>query len=400
MLKKIIIIPFLLVLGLLVSTSCEKNFYKLINPQKELEEEPEVVMHIDKFVHPGILHNSADLSRIKDIVVNKKAPGIDSYQKLAAQAGASASYVMRGPFERIARDGEDASTKTAFEQDFNAAYYNALMWNITGKEEHALKSIEIINAYSNKLKAITGTNDNALLAGLSGFPLVNAAEIMRYTYSKWPATEVTKCEQMLRNVFVKELEAFFARPASTNGNWGAAATKTMLGLGVFLNDLDLFNNAVKFFYTGRDNGSLPNYIINPEGQCQESGRDQPHSMLGIGCLAESCEIGFKQGLDMYAAFKNRLLAGFEYTAAYNLGNTVSYVQWKDVTGKYGNWTTISTIGRGEIRPIFELGYNAYVVRKKLDMPFTKQLLDRFRPEGASPYNDNPGFGTLLFYSGQ
>jgi len=351
------------------------------------------------FVHPGILHNTDDLERIKQIVATQKQPGIGSYLLLKALPTASANYAMKGPFEKIARDGVDGSTKSAFEQDFNAAYYNALMWSITGEEAHAQKAIAIINAYSNKLKAITGSNDNDLLAGLSAFPLANAAEIMRYSYTKWTPAEIAQCEQMLRNVFVKQLMHFFTKPAYTNGNWGAAAIKSMMALGIFLNDHALFDNAVTFFYNGVDNGALNNYIVTKEGQCQESGRDQQHTMLGIGCLAEACEVGFKQGLDMYSAFDNKLLKGFEYTASYNLGNTVPYVQWKDITGKYSQWTIISTMGRGAFRPVFELAYNAYAIRKKIPMPYTKQVLEKARPEGPAPYNDNAGLGTLLFYSG-
>ncbi|RZF57456.1 alginate lyase family protein [Sphingobacterium corticibacterium] len=388
-----------LLASVLFLSSCGKDKYKLVNPQEDVQIGVPVD-EVEEFVHPGILHDVDDLNRIKQVVAEEKQPGMGSYLLLKAQAAASSTYNVRGPFERIARDGAEGNTKNAFEQDFNAAYYNALMWVITEDEAHAKKAIEIINAYSSTLKEITGTNDNALLAGLSGFHIVNAAEIMRYTYDEWDATDIEKCEEMLRNVFVKELTAFFAREASTNGNWGAAATKTMMALGVFLDDTAIFNNAVRFYYTGNDNGTLRNYIVTEEGQAQESGRDQPHTMLGIGCLAESCEIGQKQGLDMYASLNNRLLAGFEYTAAYNLGHSVPYIQWTDITGKYSNWETISAIGRGEFRPVFEIAYNAYVVRKNLSMPFTEQVLDRIGPEGASPYNDNVGFGTLLFYSGE
>lgn len=353
---------------------------------------------ISKFQHPGILHNSDDFKRIKQIVQTNKQPGSGSYEILKAQATASANYQMKGAFDTIARDGVFAYTKSAFEKDFNAAYQNAIMWVITSNEAHAKKSVEIINAYSSKLKAIAGSNDNALTASLGGFILVNAAEIMRYTYPAWKKAEIERSEQMFRNVFVDELNRFFGQKAFSNGNWGAASLKAMMGMGVYLNDTSVFNRAVEFYYSnGIDNGSIANYV-NETGQCQESGRDQPHVMLGLGCLAEACEVGFKQGLDMYAALDNRLLKGYEYTAKYNLGEDVPFIQWKDMTGKYSNWPVISTKGRGQFRAVFEIAYNAFAVRKKLPMPYTLQVLQKIRPEGIPFTSDNPGFGSLLFYS--
>ena len=103
---------------------------------------------------------------------------------------------------------------------------------------------------------------------------------------------------------------------------------------------------------------------------------------------------------MYGALDNRLLAGFEYSAKYNLGNTVPYVKWTDVTGKYSSWEVISDIDRGKLRPVFEIAYNAYVRRKKLLMPWTEKIIEKNGPEGMPVSCDNPGFGTLLFYTGE
>jgi len=119
-------------------------------------------------------------------------------------------------------------------------------------------------------------------------------------------------------------------------------------------------------------------------------------MFGIGSLAEACEIGYHQNIDMYGALENRLLKGYEYTAKYNIGLGVPFVQWTDVTGKYSNWTQISDSKRGEFRSVFEIAYNAYVVRKELKMPYTEIILNSIRPEGKPFGIDNPGFGSLLF----
>jgi hypothetical protein len=352
-----------------------------------------------RFIHPGILHNENDLKRIKYYVKDNIHPPIDSYDILKAISTASSDYKMQGPFPYIARDGVYSHTKAPVENDVNAAYRNALMWVITNEERHAKKALEIINGYAYTLKYVTGWNDNALTASLDGFILVNAAEIMRYTYNKWNQKDIEQCEDMFRVAFCNSLlDSFFNRPAYTNGNWGAASTKAMMGFGIFLNDKDIYQKGVDLYYsTNKDNGSIYNYIINNTGQCQESGRDQQHAQLGIGCLAEACAVGFHQGLDMYGAMDNRLLKGYEYTAKYNLGYEVPFVQWKDVTGKYSDWKMISSKARGTFRPVFEIAYNHYVKIKGLEMPWTKKVLEKIRPEGVPPYADHPGFGTLLFY---
>ena len=72
-----------------------------------------------------------------------------------------------------------------------------------------------------------------------------------------------------------------------------------------------------------------------------------------------------------------------------------FITWKDITGKYSNWTNISNISRGRFIPVYEMVYNHYVRIKGLAMPYTKQVIDKIRPEGYD--RDQPAFGTLLFY---
>lgn len=94
------------------------------------------------------------------------------------------------------------------------------------------------------------------------------------------------------------------------------------------------------------------------------------------------------------------MKGYEYTSKANLGYQVPFFTWKDLTGKYSNWTSLSDVARGKWRAVFEIAYNHYVGRCHLEMPFTSQALSRYiRPEGAGFKCDDPGFGTFLFYQG-
>jgi hypothetical protein len=174
--------------------------------------------------------------------------------------------------------------------------------------------------------------------------------------------------------------------------------KEIMAIGVFCDDHALFDKAVDFYYKGPGNGSLPHYIINENGQGQESGRDQGHSQLGIGHLSEMCEIGWSQGMDMYGALNNRLLKGFEYTAKYNLGEDVPFEPYTDISGRFPA-SKVSANGRGNIRSIYEMVLNHYENRVGLpaeQYKYTKMAADKLRPESAGFNADNPGFGTLLF----
>lgn len=355
------------------------------------------------FVHPGILHSAEALKRIFHLVQTEVYPSMGSLGKLKSEPEASSRYGMQGPFRFISRGGEYGYTKASCEDDFNAAYYNALMWTITKDRRHADKAMAIIRAYAETLEKIFPV-DAPLCAGLQGFILVNATEIMRYTYMQeehengWTYEDTERTETMFRNVFLPVLSEFYQTKPYSNGNWGIAVTKAQIGISVFLNDIGLYNDAIDFLYHGKDNGSLPNYIAET-GQIQESGRDQAHCMLGIGCLAEIAEVAWNQGDDLYGALDNRIMKGCEYLSKSNLGYEVPFFTWKDVTGKYSNWQSLGRAGMGEFRAVFELPYNHYVERKKMKMPYTKMVLNRVRPEGASFTCDNPGFGTLLFYLG-
>jgi hypothetical protein len=282
------------------------------------------------------------------------------------------------------------------EADFSAAYLNALMWVATKQEDHAIKSVAILEAYADSLREIPATNDAPLLAGLEGTKIVNALEILRSTYKGITAKQLEKITGMVTGIFLPVCDKLYHTPAYTNGNWGGIVTKMYISSAIFLDNEAMYKKAIEFYKNGNDNGTIQNYISDATGQIQESGRDQGHSMLGIGALATVCEIAWNQGDDLYSAYNNRLVKGFEYVAKYNLGNDdLPFVTWKDITGKYSDWTKISEISRGRFIPIFDMVYNHYVRIKGLSMPYTEQVVQKIRPEGYD--RDQPAFGTLLFW---
>lgn len=357
-----------------------------------------------KFVHPGLLHGTEDIERIGNLIKMKDPVATVSYEKLAADFRSSANYRMRGPFEIIARDGVYQPRRSPSEDDCAAAYYNALLWAVTKDAAHGQKAMEIIRNYADSLKCITG-NEAPLCAGLQGFMLLNACELMRYTTTSeqpiWTKLDTKNVERMIKYVFVPILDEYKKADPYANGSWGIAVNKLRIAIAVFTEDKKLLKEALDY-HSGtseagkKDNGSLQNYI-SESGQCQESGRDQQWVMMGLGCMAEMCEVAWHQGIDLYGEMENRLLRGYEYMSKANLGFEVPFEQWKDKTGKFSQWKVIGEAGMGEWRNTLEIAYNHYVARKGEKMPYTAMALRHVRPEGTGNLCDNAGYGSLMFY---
>lgn len=342
------------------------------------------------FIHPGLLHSRQDLERIKKAVTEKQEPIFAGYEVLRNHPQSQATYTLHGPLAMVGRNPTVGQGE--YDSDANAAYQCALLWSITGDRAYADKSRQILNAWSSTLKSITG-RDAVLMAGLGPFKMMNAAEILRYTDSGWTEADTKQAERHFKEVIYPVLKDF---ALFANGNWDTAAIKTVMAIGVFCNDRNIFERGLRYYVNGAGDGRLTHYIINEVGQCQESGRDMPHTQLGLAHLGDCCEIAWNQGLDLYGVAENRLLRGFEYTARYNLGEDVPFTETRDRTGKYHH-TTISTMGRGRLRPVFEQIYNHYAHRRGIPAPYTRRAAEQLRPEGpAQPGADHPGFGTLLY----
>jgi len=348
------------------------------------------VLAAQSFIHPGILHSKEDLARMKTAVALQQQPVYSGYLVFIKDSASQYTYKMQGPLKTV---GRNPGVSAAYDNDANAAHQNAVMWCITGDHRYAQKAIEIVNAWAATLTAVTG-RDAVLMAGLGPFKMINAAELLRYTGAGWKAADIRKAERHFKEVIYPVLKDY---APFANGNWDAAALKTCMAIGVFCNDRPVFEDALRYYTHGWGNGSIGNYIINTSGQIQESGRDQPHSQLGIGMLAECCAIAWNQGLDLYGYDSNRLLKGFEYVAGYNLGkDDLPFSEWLDRTGKYHHYR-MSDKGRGQLRPLYEQVYAHYVGTKKLPAPGVAAVVEKIRPEGPGrPGADHPGYGTLYY----
>jgi parallel beta-helix repeat protein len=329
----------------------------------------------ETFVHPGLLQTREDLTFMKQKIAAGEEPWKTAWSNLCSESYSSldfkpkpVAHVVRGPYGRPSI-GDKELTESA-----NAAYSQALQWVVTGDKVHAQNAIDILNAWSGTLWDFED-NDAKLLAAWTGHAFCNAAEILRYTDSGWKEKDVAQFKRMLLTVYYPLIKDYFPE---ANGNWDAAMMDTTLCIGIYCDDRAIFDSAVSHFRRGEGNGGITKYIY-PSGQCEESTRDQAHTQLGLGELAQACQIAWNQKVDIYGAADNRLALGFEYTAKYMLGEEVP---------SYG---IVSTQARGRFSDIYEGVNQHYHFVKGLGMPFTERALEKTRA--------GRGWSTLTTYHG-
>jgi len=424
---KKLIVSSLFLLTTVAILSCKKDLHKLINPQKETTTEPVIEGEI-KIVHPGMLHTAADFTFVKSKVDAQQSPWKEGYDKLNTSTILSLTYTPN-PQETLIRGGGSVEEPrpdnyaNAF-RDSHAAYQMGLKWKLTGDNAWAERGIAILNAWARVCKSISGDSNKALAAGIYGFSFANAAEILR-DYSGWAAADFTAYKKWMVDVFYTQNFNFLQTHFNTCSshywtNWDAANMCSLLGIGILTDDKSKIEYAITYFKKGIGNGNIDKAItathnVNGEilGQGQESGRDQGHGVLVISLLGSFCQMAYNTGQDLFSYKDNKFLTLAEYTAKYNYSDasgafpyTVpfsNYVrQYNANCSSTETLTTVSAVGRGEIRPAWELVYNFYKT-KGITAKYTKMFADKLRPEGGgSHYGPNSGgydqlgFGTLMF----
>ncbi|WP_062204653.1 alginate lyase family protein [Streptomyces sp. NBRC 109706] len=360
------------------------------------------------FTHPGMLHTQADFDRMSDRVAAGTNPWLSGWNRLTANGRSSAGWAQR-PTATIIRGGDGQNYPQLY-NDVHAAYQNALRWKITGDPAHGDKARDILNAWSGTLTTVTGNADRFLASGLYGYQFANAAEIMR----GYGGFDLGRFQSMLMDVFYPLCDSFLVNhndACITNywANWDLCNMAAIMSFGILNDDQALFDRAVDYFHNGEGNGSLPHAVPHLHGelaQWQESGRDQGHTIMGIGLMGTICEMAWNQGVDLYGADNNRFLKASEYVARYNLGHDVPFTPYHWGTGQNcapQQHTVISSAGRGQVRPVWERVYHHYAGRRGLATPNLDAIARANSPEGGggdygttSGGFDELGFGTLAY----
>jgi len=113
------------------------------------------------FVHPGLLHTSADLQRMKTMVAQEKQPWYAAFQSFAASDHSTLDYKMQGPNAIVTRDVNPAKTNAGtihLVHDSVAALQLSLMYTITGNESYAVLATKILKDWTDTLIIINGNS--------------------------------------------------------------------------------------------------------------------------------------------------------------------------------------------------------------------------------------------------
>ncbi|RSL59534.1 hypothetical protein CEP54_007217 [Fusarium duplospermum] len=369
------------------------------------------------FTHPGLLVTESDIDRVKTKLAAKQEPWVSSWNKLTSIPFSAADYKDHATAEIYRSENGEALW-----HDAAAAFNLALRWKITGDEQFAETASNVLVAWADKLRTLKGGGDDAYLtAGLQGYELANAAELLR-DYAPFADNGLDRVISMMNAIFLPMNVDFLNHVLGSQhnvkhffANWELCNIASALAIGVLTDNQTAWDFAIDYFKHGEGNGAINNAITNLVrepgtgtvlGQGQEAGRDQGHSAMVFQLLGAIGQQTWNQGEDLFSYNNSRILLGAEYFARYNLGNDVPFEPY---TNGIVSFTTISDKSRGAIRPTWELLYSHYVQIKGLEAPWTTAYLNKSLEffggyeggagswgEGSGHY-DGLGWGSLLHH---
>lgn len=359
----------------------------------------------DGLHHPGALNSARDFAAMAEAVKQHRDPWAADFAKMRANSHDDPAYQPRevAVVVRGAQPGGASENYANLFNDVAAAYALALDWRISGDERRGRAAARILNAWARSLRKIEGTSDRYLAAGIYGYQLAIAGETLR-DFSGWKEADQAAFHTMLLTVFAPMNRDFLTHHNGAKidhywANWDLCNLASLMAIGILTDRRDLYEQARDYYLNGDGNGAIRHaaWHVFPGGmaQWQESGRDQGHSLMGMGLAATICEMAWQQGDDLYGAYDNRLLAAARYVARYNLGDDVPYTPYanSDVTQDI-----ISSKMRGQVRPVWTLLHNHYVGRKGLVAPELAQMIAKNGMDGGGgDYGPNSGGFDQLGY---
>ncbi|MFD5131742.1 alginate lyase family protein [Streptomyces olindensis] len=366
------------------------------------------------FTHPGMLHNWGDINRAKVRVAAGDDPWLSGWNRLTANSHSQSTWTAR-PQSVVYRGSGYPENYTLLYNDIAAAYQNALRWQVAGTAANGDCAVRILNAWANTLTSIQGNADRFLAAGIYGWQFANAAELMR----GYAGFDLNRFKQMMLNVFYPMNNQFLTGhndACITNywANWDLCNMASIMAIGILCDDGAKYDQAVNYFKNGGGNGQIRRAVpfLYPGvegydlGQWQESGRDQGHTIMGMGQMGALCEMAWNQGEDLYSYDGRRFMKAAQYVAKYNLNMNVPYTTYTWGSGQncaQQSQTVIGSGSRGQVRPVWAMLHYHYGRRLLLDDKYIAQMCFSVAPEGGggdygttSGGFDQLGFGTLMY----
>ena len=348
-----------------------------------------------QLVHPGGWHTQADLTQIRTKVKAKEEPWITGWNAIANESPNAGTTT--NPSSLITSNG---AMHTA---GFNA-WVLTMKWVASGDKSYSNAAIDIINTWVDTVRDFDVYGPTLTLSTGAG-AMAQAAEVLEHGFdgeAGWNQGEADDAKDWFREIIYN--------PWTNTGthrstNWGTSALGGNMSMAIFMDDqkeYDYQRDAYLYGYQDTDDGcaAVTDYIFDDSGQAQETGRDQAHVQGGIAHLTETALCAWNQGEDLVSVSNNRLRAGVEYHAKYNLGyNDLPFT--KDIYNPCDlpllkNWDdAISEEYRGQFSPVYYMSSKLFTLAG-LDHPYTKEVLTS---PGYTPEINNfahPGLGLLVF----
>ncbi|WP_198315763.1 cellulose binding domain-containing protein [Chitinophaga tropicalis] len=241
----------------------------------------------------------------------------------------------------------------------------SLMWYFTGNQAYAIKARDILLAWANTQTQFLGVEANLDL-GDYAYAWGGAASILRGTWSGWTTANTATVKNFFNSIYwpASGCHIIGLGPA----NKGALSIASGAAIAAFSDDYAKIDRVIYLFrYSG--SAGFPNTL--PNGQIGESGRDQGHANGTILSYAFAAEVLWKQGIDLFSEYENRLLATGEYFSRKNSGVPQRYITYGTTDALY--WTDQTDIWGGG-RMMFMILNGAYGVRKGMQLPYVNKRL--------------------------
>lgn len=352
------------------------------------------------FVHPGILVNGAQLDFVKGKIAINQEPWTAAFDNVKASKYGKATYTPTPVAVVGCGEGGSGIDEGCTEEmsDAIAAYTQALLWYFTGQNAYALKSIQIMNAWSKVFKDhkfdMTKYTNGHLQAAWVAEEFTRAAEIIRYTKAGWLDADVERFSTMLDSAFLPHVIHGWT---GGGGNWQLSMAEATINIGVFTDNqttfaagLALWRAQVPSMIYLESDGNKPIFPppgtvvtdidkywyqqkVYVDGLDHETCRDFSHTAMGFAGAINGAETARIQGVDLYKEEARRITTSLEFHARYLNG------------AKMPDWLCngVLDLGGEGYKLTWEIGYNHYSGRMGMALPETKALISKIRPAAAA-----------------
>ena len=349
-----------------------------------------------QMVHPGGWHTQQDLTIIREMVAAEEEPWITGWNA-ARNEGPNADFTSNPPAL--------ITSNSAMHTAGFAAWVLTMKWVASGDKAFADAAIGVIDNWVDTVEDFDVFAPTLTISTGAG-AMAQAAEILAHGFdgeAGWPAEDVAAAQAWFRDVIY---EPQTNTGLASSANFGTSALGGNTSMAIFMDDEVRYSFQRQAFITGYNSvdgcNSLTDYIPFASGQAFETGRDQIHIQGGIAHLTEAALCLWNQDDAFVYLQNNRLLAGVEYHARYNLGfNDLPYDF--PIPNRCGisvpglNSTEIGSEGRSVFSPVYYMSAKLFS-KAGLESPNTVAVFDF---PGYSPEINNfahPGLGMFAFVS--